>query len=154
MEKFLFFLLQGIPESSGIIALSLAILRVSLRWKRIIAAGTVFALIIFAVRSLPFTFGIHTAVAIFILVTAINKFTHMPVTRSFIAVLASFITVALFEIAINETFFAVTKLDPNAVITGNIPLWKLLGLPQGFLLIFFALLISRFKKPQESAWRI
>jgi len=154
MEKFLLFLLQGIPESSGVIALSLALLRVPLRWKHIIAAGTVFTLIIFAIRSLPFTFGIHTAVAIFLLVVAINKTTHTPVTKTFIAVLAGYVTVALLEIVISETFFAVTKLDPNTLITENNPLWVLSGLPQAFLLIIFALIISKFKKPIGDAWKI
>jgi hypothetical protein len=132
----------------------LALLSVPLRWKRIIAAGTILALIFFAVRSLPFTFGVHTAIGIFLLVIAINKATNIPVVRSFIAVFASFITLALLELVIMEIFFAVTKLDPNVVFTGNNPLWKLLGLPQSLLLIFFALLISKFKKPKEDAWKI
>lgn len=146
--------LQGILESSGVVALSLAVLGVPLRWKRIIAAGAVFALIIFAVRSIPFTFGIHIAVAIFILVIAITRTTHNTVSRSFIAVLVSYAVLALLETVISEVFFAVTKLDPNRVISENNPLWVLSGLPQALLMIFFALLISRFKKPREDAWSI
>lgn len=154
MGKLLLFLIQGIPESSGIIALSLALLRVPLRWKRIILAGTVFALIIFAIRSLPFTFGIHTAAAIFLLVIAIARTTHITVTRSFIAVLASYVIIALLEIVISEIFFAVTKLDPYTVIAENNLSWKLSGLPQAFILIFMALLVSKYKKPEEEAWKI
>lgn len=155
MEKLLLFLLQGIPESSGHIALSLALLGVPLRWKRIIAAGTVLALVFFTVRSLPFTFGIHTAVGIFILVIAINKATHMSITKIFIAVLVSFLILFLLELVIMEIFFTVTGLDPNTTIAeNNNPLWVLSGLPQAFLLIIFALLVAKFKKPREDAWKI
>lgn len=155
MEKLLLFLLQGIPESSGYFALSLALLGVPLRWKRIVAAGTVLALVFYAVRSLQLTFGFHTAVGIFFLVIVINKATHMPVTRIFIAVLASFTILVLLELGIMQIFFTATKLDPNEVLTANNNiLWKLPGLPQGFLLNIFALLIAKFNKPREDTWKI
>jgi hypothetical protein len=154
METLLLFLLQGIPESSGYIALSLALLGVPLRWKRIVVAGTVLALIFFTVRSLSFSFGIHTAIGIFSLIIAINRTTNIPLTKTFIAVLASFTTLALLEIAISEAFFTLTKIDPQSFIAGHKLYWKLLGLPQAFLLLFFAWLISKFKKPQEAAWKI
>ncbi len=148
------FLLQGIPESSGYIALSLAFLGVPLRWKRIAVAGTVLALIFFTVRSLSFSFGIHTAIGIFSLIIAINRTTNIPLTKIFIAVIASFTTLALLEIVISEAFFTLTKIDPQAFIDGHKLYWKLLGLPQAFLLLFFAWLISKLKKPQEAAWKI
>lgn len=155
MEKFLLFLLQGIPESSGYFALSLALLGVPLRWKRIITAGTMLALIFFAVRSLPFTFGIHTAVGIFLLVIVINRATNIAITRIFIAVLVSFLTLILLELVIYESFFTLTKLDPQTFINDHIFLWKLLGLPQALLVNIFAILISKkLKKPKEDAWQI
>ncbi|MFX4262620.1 hypothetical protein ACOBQJ_10490 [Pelotomaculum propionicicum] len=156
MEKLLLFLLQGIPESSGQFALSLALLGVPLRWKRIIAAGTVFALIMFSIRTLPFTFGIHTAVGVFIIVFAINRtISHIPITKIFIAVLVNFSTLLLLEYVIMEIFFAATGLDPNSTIAENSNvLWILSGLPQALLLNVFALLVVRYKKPQEDALRI
>jgi hypothetical protein len=155
VEKVLLFLLQGIPESSGYLALSLALLGVPLRWKPIIAAGTVLALVFFAVRSLPFTFGFHTAAGIFLVVIAINKSNNIAVTRTFIAVLVSFSTLFLLELVVMEILFAVTKLDPNMTIAeNNNVLWVLSGLPQAFLLNIFALLITKFKKPKEDAWNI
>jgi len=155
VEKCLLFLLQGIPESAGYFALSLALLGVPLRWKRIIAAGTLLALVFFVVRSLPFTFGFHMAVGLFIIVIAINRATHLPVTKIFIAVLASFLTLILLELVMMKIFFAATGLDPNATIVGNSNvLWKLAGLPQALLLNIFALLAARFKKPREEAWKM
>lgn len=154
MERVLLFFIQGIPESSGHFALSLALLGVPLRWKPIVAAGTVLALIFFAVRALPFTFGFHAAVGIFFLVIAINRATRMPLINIFIAVVTSFATLFLLELVIMEIFFAATKLDPNTAMAENNLLWMLSGLPQAFLLILFALLISKFRKPREDAWKI
>lgn len=119
MEKLLLFLLQGIPESSGYFALSLALLGVPLRWKRIVAAGTVLALVFYTVRSFQLTFGFHMAVGIFLVVVAIDKSTHIPLTKTFVAVLASFATLIILELVGMEIFFAVTKLDPNTTIAEN-----------------------------------
>ncbi len=155
MEKLLLFLLQGIPESSGYLSLSLALLGVPLRWKRIIAVGTVLALVFYAVRSLQLTFGFHTAVGIFFLVIVISKFTHMPVTKIFIAVLASFTTLIVLELVGMKIFFTATNLDPSTTIAENSNvLWKLSGLPQGLLLNVFALIIAKFNKPREETWKI
>ena len=79
----------------------------------------------------------------------------MPVTKIFIAVLASFLTLILLELVMMKIFFAATGLDPNATIVGNSNvLWKLAGLPQALLLNIFALLAARFKKPREEAWKM
>jgi len=155
MVKLLLFLMQGIPECSGQFALSLALLGVPLRWKRIIAAGTVLALVFFMIRALPFTFGIHTAVGIFLLVIAINWATQMSVTKIFIAALVSFSILTLCELFMMDIFYTLTKLDANTTIAENSNvLWKLSGLPQALLLNIFALLVARFKKPREDAWEI
>jgi len=155
MEKLLLFLMQGIPESSGYFALSLALLGVPLRWQRIVAAGTVLAIVFFTVRSLQITFGFHMAVGIFLIVISINKSTHIPLTRTFVAVLASFTTLILLELVSMKIFFAATHLDPNTTIAENSNvLWKLSGLPQAILLNIFALLVAKYKKPREDAWKI
>ena len=155
MTKLLLFLLQGIPECSGQFALSLALLGVPLRWKRIIAAGTVLSLVFYVARTLPLTFGIHVAVGIFLIVVAVNKATRIPITKIFIAVLISFSTLFLLELVMMEIFFAVTGLDPSTTIAeNNNLLWKLAGLPQAFLLIIFALLAAKYKKPREDTWKI
>lgn len=89
------------------------------------------------------------------MVIAINRATHMPVTKTFIAVLVSFSTLLLLEFVVMKIFFTATGLDPNTTIAeNNNVLWKLSGLPQAFLLNIFALLVARFNKPREDAWKI
>ncbi|NLI11929.1 MAG: hypothetical protein GX425_04750, partial [Peptococcaceae bacterium] len=132
-----------------------ALLGVPLRWKRIIAAGTVLALVFYAARSLQLTFGLHTAVGIFFLVVVISRFTYMPVTKIFVAVFISFFTLTLLELVGMKIFFTATDLDPNTtIVENNNVLWVLSGLPQAFLLNIFALLVAKFKKPREDTWRV
>ncbi|MDR9787906.1 MAG: hypothetical protein RJR37_11795 [Peptococcaceae bacterium MAG4] len=153
MEKVLLFLLQGIPELSGELALSLALAGVSLRWGIIVAAGAALAVLLYIIRLLPFTFGIHSVVAILIMVLLIKIATRVRATTCFIVVFAAFATLAALEFLFSELFFSVFKLDPQSVISNNF-LWKLIGMPQAILMIIFALLVSKYKKPREGMWKI
>ncbi|BAF59957.1 MAG: hypothetical protein HPY89_03125 [Pelotomaculum sp.] len=153
MVKALLFLLQGIPEMMGILAFSLAFAGVPLRWGVIAAVGTVLAVIIYIIRSLPLAFGLHTAAALLLVTIIIAKTTCVPPSKSFISVFASFSILVTLELIIHEFFFFLTKQDPQAVIS-NYLLWKLIGLPQAFLMIILALLIARLKTPVEGAWKI
>lgn len=153
LEKTLLFLLQGIPELSGELALSLALAGVSLRWGIIVAAGTGLALLIYVIRLLPFTFGIHTVIGILIMILLIKIATRVKTTTCFIVVFATFATLAALEFFISELFFSVIKLDPQSVISNNL-LWKLIGLPQAISMIIIALLVSKYKKPTEGMWKI
>jgi hypothetical protein len=153
MLKTLLFFLQGIPEVSGEIALSLALAGVSLRWGIIAVTGTAFVIVIYMIRSLPFTFGIHSVVGILIMILFIKKATRVKTAKCFIVVLASFATLATLEILLSELFSYIIKLDLQ-FLTPNSILWKLVGLPQAILMILFALLVSKYKKPLEGMWKI
>jgi len=152
MLKFGLFLLQGIPESIGVIGLSLALARIPLRWRLILVIGTVMTLIIYLIRLLPITFGLHTVAAMLLFVLSIIKTTKVPATSIFLAVFASFALLAILETAIFEVFLFFTKMDPREV-TSNELLWQELGIPQDFLLIFFALIVARLKRPISDAWK-
>lgn len=149
----MYFLINGIPESIGLIALSLALVGVRFLWVRIILAGTVLCTVVFIIRALPVAFGLHTVVGILLLVVFITTTTRVPTSRVFMAVFASFVTLAGLEIIIYELFFAMTKLDFQAIQSNEL-LWSLVALPQTVLLIIIAVLISKFKKPVPEAWKI
>ncbi|MTI85830.1 MAG: hypothetical protein FH756_18520 [Firmicutes bacterium] len=151
MESLLFFL-QGIPESAGIVAVSLAVARVPLRWGRILLIGALLALLIFMIRALPFTFGLHTMVMLLLTVLFITKTTYTSLTKSFVAVFASALLLATLEILLHEFFFSLIGLETQKIVSDYL-IWKLIGLPQAFLMLIVSILISWFYKPFESAWK-
>jgi len=154
MEKTLLFFMQGIPELMGIVAFSLALTRVPLRWGTIAVAGTALAIIIFIIRSLPLnSFGLHSVTAALLLALFIIKTTRTTQLNSFIAAFASATTLVMLELVINKSFFFITKLDQQ-VFSSSYLLWKLITLPQAILMILFAVIISKFKKPDKDAWKI
>ena len=153
MQLFPLSLIHGIPESIGLISLSLALAGVQFLWTRIILAGTIYSLFIFIIRALPITFGLHTVIGMLMLVIFIAKTTWILPSKSFMVVFVSFAILGGLELTIHGLFFAITKLNFQAVISNHL-LYTLLSLPQAVFLIIFALLISKFKKPVQGAWKI
>lgn len=153
MEKILLFFMQGIPEVTGIVAFGLALVRVPLRWGIVTATGTVLTVIIYVVRSVQITFGIHMVMVILLLAIFIIKTTQITAMNGFFAAIASFTTLATMEWVINKLFLFITKLDQQVFVSNEL-LWKLVGLPQAILMILFALIISKYKAPDRDAWRI
>lgn len=151
MNVFYFFL-QGIPECMGMVALSLAYARVPLRWGYILIAGVFIAILNYLIRSLPLTFGFHIPIMIFITYFLIVKLTKSTLSRTIIAVFSSFVTLALLEYFVSNTFFSLSKTDPQDVIA-NEGLWAAIGVVQAFILNMIALLIARLMKPTDGAWK-
>ena len=147
------FFLKGILEMTGVVAFSLASVRVPLLWGRIIVVGTSLTVIIYIVRSLQTIFGLHTVVVLLILAFFIRQTTYTTHVKSYMAAFLSIVTLTLVELIISKIYFLLTKSNPNEVIP-NVILWNILGFPQGILFIIFALLISKYKKPNKDAWRI
>lgn len=151
MQSSWLFFLQGIPEMAGSFALCLALTRVPLRWGIIVTVGVVLSVVIFAIRSLPFAFGLHSVVGIILMAVFITKATRVTPTKSFIAVFTSILTLAVLELAIHKIFLI---LLPVTFSLDNNPVWYLMGMPQALLIIALAVFISRIIKPLQGAWKI
>ncbi|MEW5899032.1 MAG: hypothetical protein AB1652_07660 [Bacillota bacterium] len=146
------FLLQGTLEMTGAVAFSLALAGVPLRWKRIVPVGVALAVIIYVLRQLPVPFGVHTIAGLLLIVFFIAKSTNVSAAKSFVVVSISGVTLALLEILIYESLFALTKIEADVAVSKNV-LRSLFGLPQAIIMIFLALLIARYKKPAQGAWK-
>ena len=153
MVAIVMFFLQGILELTGVVAFCLASVRVPLLWGRIIVAGTSLTVIIYIVRSLQTIFGLHTVVLLLLLAFFIRKTTYTTHVKSYTAAFLGVTILTLLEIIISKLYYLLTKSNPSEVID-NVIVWGLLGLPQGILLIIFAELISKYKKPNKGVWRI
>jgi len=147
-----FYFLQAIPECMGIVALSLALACVPLRWGRILIGGIFFASLIYIIRSLPVTFGLHLPIGMFILFLAIIYLTDIKPSRTIIAVFTSFMILTLLEFTISRSFFAFTHLDPEQIPSYE-GLWAAVGVAQSIILIMIALLVPRYLRPAQEAWK-
>lgn len=154
MENPILFILQGIPESSGLVALSLALARIPLRWGRIIAAGTALTLIVFGIRATALPAGLHTVAGLLLTVILITAATRVPPTKAFVVVLISLISLAFLEMIIITGFTTLLRLDFQQLMLNNYFLFKLLTLPQALILILASLIVPRFMKPEKEAWKI
>lgn len=152
MQNSWLFFLQGIPEMAGSFALCLALTRVPLRWGIIVAMGVILSGVIFAIRSLPFSFGLHSVVGIILMAIFITKATRVTPTKSFMAVFASLLTVSLLEFGLHKIFLVMLPVNLHSL--DNNPIWYLMGLPQALLMLALAVLISRIMKPLQGVWRI
>lgn len=151
MTTFYYFL-QSLPESMGLIAMSLVLAKVPLRWGRILLGGAVISVVSYIIRALPVTFGLHMPVMIFILFMFINRLTNVKPSRTVLAVFSSFFVLAVLEYLVSTAFFAITHMDSTEALA-NETLWSYIGLIQSTLLIVIAVLLSRFFKPVQGAWK-
>lgn len=151
MNAFYYFI-QSIPECVGVIALSLAVARIPLRWGRILIGGIFISILTYIIRSLPITFGFHLPICIFVIFLLIVKLTNVSPSRTIIAVFTSFFTLALLEYIISTAFFAYSHMTPKQALA-NQGLWASLGIGQAVILNIIALIVVHFLKPIEGAWK-
>jgi len=153
-EEILLFLVPGVFEIAGIIALSLALGSVPFRWGRIFWAGLVLTVIVYVIRHLPgvppFT---HMIVEILILVLVIAKVTKVPLSKSFIIVFASVAFLAILEYFISEVFIRFPGMSIEA-LSSNDMMWFFAGLLQALIIIILAIITTKFIKPNQDAWKL
>lgn len=151
MDTFYYFI-QSLPESMGLLALSLAFARVPLRWGRILLGGAIISVVSYIIRALPVTFGFHLPVMLFLLFLFIVKFTMVKPSRAVLAVFSSFFAIALLEYLVTTSFCTVTGLDPNQAMANEV-LWSKVGIFQAALLNIIALIVSYVLKPVRESWK-
>lgn len=148
----LFFFLQGIPEGMGVVAMSLAVARVPLRWGYILLGGLVISGASFIIRSLPVTFGLHLPVVIFLIFIFIVGLTRTKPSRAIISIFTSVFALVLLEFMVSTVYLAYKHID-YAQAQADQVVWAAIGVFQALLLITVALVIPRFLKADQEAWK-
>ncbi len=148
----MYFFLQSIPEGMGVTALSLAIARVPLRWMHIFLGGIIISVASYTIRALPVTFGLHLPVVIFLVFVLMVRFTNTKPSRAIIAVFASIFILALLEFVISSAYFFATKMDFQQAQAQQ-DTWAIVGLIQAVLLNIIAVIVQRFVRTNEEAWK-
>ncbi|SFQ98996.1 hypothetical protein [Desulfoscipio geothermicus] len=153
MLQALLFFMQGIPESIGLFACCLALARVKLRWEVILPFAGIMTLVIYVVRSLPVTFGLHTVTGILLYTLFIARATRVPPSSSFIVSFAGFALLALLEVIMYELIGNLFNTEVSQLLLNDYT-QMLIGLPQALTMIAVALVIAKYRKPLEGMWRI
>jgi hypothetical protein len=152
--KFVWFLVQGIPEMTAIFALALAFLRIPIRWLLVIPAATVVCIAIYLIRTAGASFGVHTAFLLLSMVVLLCKATKAKLSSAFIAAFGSEAMLATAESLNNILFSHFFDLNFNTLPDTNWVLWKMIGFPQDIVLLLLAILYAKLKKPREGMWRV
>lgn len=152
--KFVWFLIQGIPEITGLFALALSILRVPIRWLLVIPTAITICIAIYLIRTSGASFGVHTAFLLLSMVVILCKTTKSKLSTTFIASFVSEAILATAESLNNIIFSHFLNLNISTLPDTNWVLWKMIGFPQDIVMILAAILYAKFKKPREGMWRI
>ena len=143
---FIAFILQGIPEDIALLTLSLTIVGIELRWGKIVVAGTLLAFIIYLLRFLPISFGVHTIVALLLLIvftTKIGEIKNLQI--SIMASLLSILALVTIEIICLTLLTSILGISEQEFIS-NTAFRILLSLPQVFILFLLAFIIKKVRR--------
>lgn len=132
--------------------MSLAVARVPLRWGYIFLGGLIISGVSFIIRALPVTFGFHLPVVIFLVFLLIVKLTNTKPSRVVIAVFTSIFTLVLLEFIISTSYLSYKHID-YAQAQADQVMWAVIGIFQALLLNVIAVIVSRFIKANQEAWK-
>lgn len=147
MADFLWFLLQGLPETIGMTALAVVAAKRELNWKEVILVGTGLTLIIFLVKKIDLFFGLHTLVCLLLLMFFLIKFKEVSVIKGFTSSLIAFLTLAVLEV-LSNSIYKMVGLNLDALAQKSLD-WAVLGLPQAIIMIILSLLLAKKLAPSK-----
>ena len=142
-------LLQGIPESLALVTLALTLAGEKLEMRRIALLGIAHAVIIFAIRLLPLTFGVHSILSLFTIALLLNLFLKVRFSRSLLSALIVMIALAIFETVSFSLLLHLTGLSYEQ-LAENILVYIVGGWPQVILLFLLALAVNRWQRGRRA----
>lgn len=145
----LLWLLQGIPECLGDITLALALAGEKLDIRKIAPLGIILAVIMYAVRLLPLSFGVHSIFFMFVIAILLNLFIKVRFSKGLLSALIVVITLAAAEAVFLTLMLSLTGLSYEEH-AGNMFLYIVGGWPQVILLFILALSIGRWQDKRRN----
>ncbi|HHW41049.1 MAG TPA: hypothetical protein GXX19_07870 [Syntrophomonadaceae bacterium] len=133
---------QGIPELIGLLALIFSLLNLRLEWKKIVPLGILLGGITYLIRMLPISPGVHTLILMCVFIALLKTVTKFPFSRLFIAVLISFLLLALAEFCFTGMAFSILHKGYEELVKQPV-IWAMVGLPQVIFLFAVAWLINK-----------
>lgn len=134
-------LIRAIPETLGLILLTLAVVNERKGFKETLLTSIVCGLVGFSMRMLPLKFGIHAILVVIIEAIIINAILKVKLQKAFLGILASLAVLTVTEIITFAFIESVLKLNSEAVFSSAVGT-LLAGLPSVLMLYLIALIIN------------
>ena len=134
-------LLQGIPECLAVVCLATVLARRKPEIGKIALMGVIDAVIIYFIRLLPLTFGVHTILQIFIVASLLYFFIKTPSGKSLFSALLVIVILTVYETVFFTLLLSLASISLEQ-LTKDILLYIISGWPQVILLFILALAIN------------
>lgn len=141
-------IIQGLLEMTGTIALAFVLARIPFSWKRAFLLGLGLFGIIQAARYLPLFFGFHTLVGLLALTVSLVQAGNVSLVNAFVAAFFSLFILGLLEFLAHAVILSLLGLNPQTA-SRNPLVWKLIGMPQGLLMLLLAWSASKVIRPRQ-----
>jgi len=141
-------LLQGIPECLVSTALAMVIAMGCLQWKKIVLIGLIQACLVYLVRLLPITFGVHTILMIISLAVLLAAIAKVKLITSLTVSIVTFTVIFVCE-AFSRWFIVRVGLISPEDMAGSV-FWRVvMGLPQIIVLSAMTFLFNLKMKAKK-----
>lgn len=141
---FMAWVFQGIPESIGTAAVVISLGLHKLHWKLIIIIGLIQAVLMYTVRLLPLTFGVHTVILIISLSLLSTWIAKIDLRKAII-----YSNISIMILAITEFIFVFSisslGLYSENIIFGDTLTRIFVGMPHVIVLFLTAMFFSKKK---------
>jgi hypothetical protein len=149
---FLQWVLQTIPECLATASLALVLAERQLEVKKILFVGMVQAVVVFGVRLLPLTFGVHTIILIIALAAIVHLATKANLSKCLLFALVAMITLIIAETVAIGVIVYVLEFDPEYIFSN--PFLRIIGgWPQIMITFLVAYAIGKRLKRRIS-WEL
>jgi len=145
MLDFLPSFIQGTLECTGMVAISTVICRVPHSWRQSFLIGMVLSITLYFLKNANIFYGLHTLFGLFLPFLYLITIRKAPLLKGLIALLVCFSFLAVIEL-LSLKIYDLLHLNVEQ-IASDPGIWAIAGLPQGFLLIIIAIILSQFIKP-------
>lgn len=137
-------ILVGIPETFFILVIGFSLFNLEINYKNTLMISIISAVIVFFIRQLPIMFGIHTFIGIVVLSFLAYKLLETRLLFAFVATLAGFLTICMFECLVISLVFNVTNMNYDSFVTKP---WIhiILFLPEALLGVLIYYLVKKYK---------
>ena len=138
-EAWYYQLLGLLPQCIALVALGTALVREKFSIWKIIAAGIISGLLLFAVLQLPVKYGAHIPIGIIIFIIVLQLYLKINIIKSAIASMLSFIMLTVIELIVILISINVFRISESIFEEGPDRLRFLYALPSLVVLILIAI---------------